>query len=67
MCSLPVLSPSMIVVSVASRAKDADFWGNVVSCRWLALSMRLLTSIRAVYTLLVSPLHVISVWDRKHF
>jgi len=50
----------MIVVAVAARAKDAGFGGNVVSYRWLALSMHLLNSIRAVYTLLVSLLQAVS-------
>jgi len=50
----------MIVMAVAARSKDADFWGNVVSYRSLALSLHLLPSIHAVCTLLVSPLQVCS-------
>jgi len=63
MYGLPVLSPRMIVLAVAAEGllvlRMQIFGLNVYSYKWLALSMHILTSIRAVYTLLVSLLQVI--------
>jgi hypothetical protein len=53
----------MIVLSIAAEGllvlRMQIFGLNVVSYRWLALSMHILTSIRAVCTLLVTRLQVI--------
>jgi hypothetical protein len=64
MCGLPVLSPRVIVEAVAAEEgllllSMQIFGVNVVSHRWLAPSMHMLTSIRVVCTLLVRRLQVI--------
>jgi len=62
MYGLPVLSPRMIVLAVVAEGllvlRMQIFGLNVISYRWLALSMHILTSIHAVYTLFVSRLQV---------
>lgn len=58
--SLPELNPSMSAVAAAAEGllllRMQIFGVNVVSYRWLPLSIHTLTSILAVYTLLVSLL-----------